>query len=214
MGRRTQFTSGKGSPLPREGPGGSPRDPAARFEALYTACYRDVLGYLLRRIDDDPESAADLVAEVFVAVWNRLDDVPSGPDARPWIFGVARKVLGNYRRGAHRRHALAARLRAALREVEVARPDAADPELAAVGPVFRTLSEKDRELLTLAGWEGLDPGQIAVVLGCTRGAARVRLHRARSRFARALRKAGVDVADFLPAPPGAVRRPVTKGAMS
>jgi DNA-directed RNA polymerase specialized sigma24 family protein len=45
------------------------------------------------------------------------------------------------------------------------------------------MPEADRELLALAGWEGLDPGQIAAVLGCSRNAARIRLHRARRRFA-------------------------------
>ena len=50
----------------------------------------------------------------------------------------------------------------------------------------RRLGDADREILTLAGWEGLDGGQIAVVLGCSRNAARIRLHRARRRFAAAL----------------------------
>ncbi|WP_369974494.1 hypothetical protein [Nocardiopsis sp. FIRDI 009] len=51
------------------------------------------------------------------AVWTRIDDVPSGDQARPWVFGVARNVLANHRRGARRRDALAARLRADLRFV-------------------------------------------------------------------------------------------------
>jgi predicted DNA-binding protein (UPF0251 family) len=48
---------------------------------------------------------------------------------------------------------------------------------------LRRLSEQDRELLTLATWEGLDYGQIAAVLGCSRNAVRIRLHRARARLA-------------------------------
>ena len=58
------------------------------------------------------------------------------------------------------------------------------------------LSSGDRELLTLAGWEGLSPNQIAEVLGCRVGTVRVRLHRARKRFARELAHAGVDVARY------------------
>lgn len=49
-----------------------------------------------------------------------------------------------------------------------------------------TLSEADREILTLHTWEDLDPADIATVLGVTRGSARVRLHRARRRLAWAL----------------------------
>ncbi|MDT0304741.1 RNA polymerase sigma factor [Streptomonospora wellingtoniae] len=204
--------------MPYDGPDGQPETPAppsgreARFEALYSACYADVLGYLLRRADD-PESAADLVAEVFMTVWNRLEDVPGGSGSRPWVFGVARKVLSNHRRGARRRTALAARLRSELSRVHVTRPETAEPALGEIGAAFRSLSETDREVLALTGWEGLSPSEVAIALGCTRGTARVRLHRARGRFARALRKAGVEVGDAaVPDRPLPRERSVTEGA--
>jgi DNA-directed RNA polymerase specialized sigma24 family protein len=41
-------------------------------------------------------------------------------------------------------------------------------------------------LLALVAWEGLDYGQIATVLGCSRNAARIRLHRARRKLAEEL----------------------------
>ncbi len=177
--------------MPRQHPVRSREESVARFEELYESTFGDVLGYLLRRTED-PDHSADLVADVFTAVWSRIDDVPPGDQARPWVFGVARNVLANHRRGDRRRNALAARLRADLREVRVTPPGERDPGLGEVGRVFRALSEHDREILSLAGWEQLDAGEIAVVLGCARGTARVRLHRARARFARALRKAGLD----------------------
>jgi RNA polymerase sigma-70 factor (ECF subfamily) len=52
---------------------------------------------------------------------------------------------------------------------------------------FSALTEQDRELLLLIAWEGLDMAQAAQVLGCSRNALGVRLHRARKRFAAALR---------------------------
>jgi DNA-directed RNA polymerase specialized sigma24 family protein len=58
-------------------------------------------------------------------------------------------------------------------------PDDAADILAAA---LRALPEQDRELLTLAAWEALDYGQIAAVLGCSRNAVRIRLHRARARL--------------------------------
>ncbi|WP_206686422.1 RNA polymerase sigma factor [Kribbella qitaiheensis] len=51
---------------------------------------------------------------------------------------------------------------------------------------WRELSHQDRELLSLTAWEGLDTAQIAIVLGCSRNAVRIRLHRARARFERLL----------------------------
>jgi len=52
------------------------------------------------------------------------------------------------------------------------------------------LDEADRELVTLVAWEQLDRDQIAAMLGCSRAAVRVRLHRARRRFARLLGEEG------------------------
>ncbi|MDE3724059.1 RNA polymerase sigma factor [Nocardiopsis sp. N85] len=193
--------------MPRQHRTRSREEHVARFEELYEATFRDVLGYLLRRTQD-PEGAADLVAEVFTAVWSRIDDVPSGEEARPWMFGVARNVLANHRRGDRRRSALAMRLRAELAGVTVS-PPSPEHGMGEIGRVFRSLSEQDREVLTLAGWERLDAGRIAVVLGCARGTARVRLHRARSRFAKALRGADIDPGVV---PSGAATSTALKGA--
>ncbi len=107
--------------------------------------------------------------------------MPAGEQARLWLYGVARRVLANHRRGELRRSTLADRLRADLAVTH--RPPAYSGELADVAAAFRRLPEAERELLALAGWEGLDAGQIAAVLGCSRNAARIRLHRARRRLA-------------------------------
>jgi RNA polymerase sigma factor (sigma-70 family) len=156
-----------------------------RFEQVYGENHRAVLGYLLRRTNT-PEDAADLIAEVFLTAWRRLDDVPSGDRARLWLFGVARRTLANHRRGERRRSTLAERMRAEL-ELTDAVPESAG-ELAHIAAAYRSLATADRELLALAGWEGLEPKEIAVVLGCSRNAARIRLHRARRRFADALER--------------------------
>src|SRR5262249_4080049 len=55
-----------------------------------------------------------------------------------------------------------------------------------VGAALCQLRDEERELLLLIAWEGLDAAGIAAVVGCSRNAARIRVHRARRRFARAL----------------------------
>ncbi len=154
---------------------------AARFEALYRACYQDLLGYALRRVDR-PESAADVVADTFLVAWRRIDEIPD-EQARPWLFGVARNVLANHQRADRRRADLGARLRQELAGATTVEP-AVPPEIA---HAFRALPEGDREVLRLVAWEGLTADDLAVALGCSVNAARIRLHRARRRFAEALR---------------------------
>ncbi|TDO62646.1 RNA polymerase sigma-70 factor (ECF subfamily) [Kribbella sp. VKM Ac-2571] len=153
-----------------------------RFEQVF-ATHRDaVLGYLRRRTDSGHD-AADLLADTFLVAWRRLDDVPLDPQTRPWLYGVARRVLANHRRGEGRRHALATKLRGELSDAEPMRPLLDDTPAARA---FRALPEQDRELLSLVAWEALDTGQIATVLGISRNAVRIRLHRARKRFAKLL----------------------------
>ncbi|TCO26406.1 RNA polymerase sigma-70 factor (ECF subfamily) [Kribbella steppae] len=158
----------------------SPPDRLVRFENLFTCHHDPVLRYVVRRLDLR-EDAADLVAETFLVAWRRLDDVPKD-QALPWLYGVARRVLANHRRGETRRHGLADKLRDDLR----ATPAVSEPtfELQYVAEAFRQLSDADRELLSLVAWEGLDTAQLATTLGCSRGTAAVRLHRARRRLER------------------------------
>jgi RNA polymerase sigma-70 factor (ECF subfamily) len=54
---------------------------------------------------------------------------------------------------------------------------------ARVAKAMAALTPQDAEILRLASWEQLDTDEIAYVLGCSRTAAKVRLHRARRRIA-------------------------------
>ncbi|GIH24082.1 hypothetical protein Aph01nite_23920 [Acrocarpospora phusangensis] len=84
-----------------------------RFEEIYLAHYPDLLAYVRRRTES-PDDASDAIAETFTTAWRRIDEVPPGPQARLWLYGVARRVLANQRRGESRRSALAVRLREEL----------------------------------------------------------------------------------------------------
>ena len=150
-----------------------------RFEQIYAANHAAITGYVLRRTDN-PDDAADVIAETFLACWRRLGEVPDGDNTRLWLYGVARRVLANHHRAGRRRTALADRLRADLAAAYRAREYSG--ELATITAAFRSMPAADRELLALAAWEGLTTGQIAAVLGCSPNAVRIRRHRARRRF--------------------------------
>jgi RNA polymerase sigma factor (sigma-70 family) len=171
-------------------------DHEARFTALFEATHRALLAYAVRRVAD-PADAADVVAESFLVAWRRIDEVPSGPDARPWMFGVARRVLANLHRGERRRLALADRLRAEVGEASQRPHEPRDD----VERALSRLEDQDQELLRLVAWEQLARDEIALVLGVTRATVRVRLHRARRRLADQL--AALATADD--GPPAAAR---------
>jgi RNA polymerase sigma-70 factor (ECF subfamily) len=165
-------------------------DHTARFEALYAATFTPILGYAVRRCES-ADDAADVVAETFAIAWRRIDTVPPGDRARLWLYRVAGNVLANQRRGANRRRGLAVTLAAQL--AGLYEPSAEDRfATGELGRIFRQLPDGDREVLSLVAWEGLDHGEIAAVLGCSRVTVRSRLHRARKRLARDLATAGVS----------------------
>ncbi|MGA8256829.1 MAG: sigma-70 family RNA polymerase sigma factor, partial [Nocardioides sp.] len=113
------------------------------FRHLYAEHFTAVLAYALRRVDR-PEDAADVAADTFLVVWRRLAHVPVGDGARPWLYGVARRVLANHRRGEGRRGALGRRLRDELATVV---PDRSDEvvQRADVTAAMQRLSGRDQE---------------------------------------------------------------------
>lgn len=145
-----------------------------RFEALAAEVFGPLQRYLLRRMT--PEDAADAFSETLLVIWRRLEDVPS-ENPLPWCYGVARRVASNHRRGRRRHLQLVERLE---REPAPApQEESGDPELEAA---LARLTDSDREILRLWAWEGLEPREIATVLGLTVNAATLRLSRARRKL--------------------------------
>jgi DNA-directed RNA polymerase specialized sigma24 family protein len=154
-------------------------DRSARAQALFETHWRGVLAYARRRASY--ATADEVLSDVFMVAWRRLDDVPAEADALPWLLACARNALANHRRAQRRRVRLVARLRPTVSdELPVGLHDGMLAEALA------RLGSRDREALLLSAWEGLTAPQAAAVLGCSPEAFRVRLHRARKRLAQGL----------------------------
>jgi RNA polymerase sigma factor (sigma-70 family) len=150
----------------------------AGLEDLYAAHAGAVRGYLRQRTD--AATADDLLSEVFVVAWRRLEKVP--PDPVPWLLACARNVLAHSHRSERRRVALIDRLRDNKRPESMPVRDGRSR----LAEALATLGERDREALLLIAWDDLSPEQAAAVLGCSRRAFAMRLHRGRKRLAAAL----------------------------
>jgi RNA polymerase sigma-70 factor, ECF subfamily len=152
----------------------APDDAARRrhFEEMVAAVYEPVQRYLLRRTD--PSTADDVLGDVLLVLWRRLDAVPADA-VLPWAYGVARGCLANSRRSAVRQERVVQRL--------AHQPAAAEPEIdEALTEALRALPDADRELLRLWAWEQLAPREIALALGISANAASIRLHRAKQKL--------------------------------
>ena len=162
-------------------------DPAsreARFENLYRSTATDLLAFLTRRASD-PEEATDILAEVYLVAWRRLDKVPTDEGARLWLFGVARKLLLRSNRQLRSHQDLVRGITAEL-FAGTGRQEPDDEFTDRVRASVRKLPRAQREALLLTAWEGLKPREIAKVTDSTANLVRVRLHLARKQLRREL----------------------------
>jgi RNA polymerase sigma-70 factor (ECF subfamily) len=161
---------------------------ADRFGHIYESYYGAVSAYARRRLTDG-DLAQDAVSETFLVAWRRLDDVPAGSDALPWLYGVARRVIANQRRGNLRRGELSSRLaREPTLNREVDAGVLFDDERRTVLSALDRLRPGEQEILRLAVWEELSHREIGLVVGCSEATVAVRLHRARGRLGKEIEK--------------------------
>lgn len=151
-----------------------------QLEALFMAHAAVVRAYAARRVS--PGEVDDVVSDVFVVAWRRLDDVPD--DAIPWLLACARRIIANRLRAGRRQLALRERL--AWERPGSPVISSAPIADAGLADALARVSAVDREALMLVAWEGLDHQRAALVVGCSPRAFSMRVHRARERLAAAI----------------------------
>ena len=150
------------------------------FTGLYHDCYRILLAYARRRVDE--QTADEVVADTFLVAWRRRDEVPDGFE-RAWLFGVARNTILTAARSARRRTALNGKLHRVTSPTWTDAWSYTSDRADALLPALRELREEDRELLMLVAWEELPHAEIAQAMGISPNAVAIRVHRARKRLA-------------------------------
>ncbi len=172
-----------------------PSPPEERLKELFERHADSIHRYVVRRLHgDDP---ADIVATTFLVACRRVESIPEGYELA-WLYATARRVLQEHHREARGRLRLVSHLASQPEPAEVDRSDAAIDRIL-VHEALRSLSPADREALYLTEWEQLTAPEAAYVLGCTTAAFKVRLFRARRRFAQALPSPEAEHATWRPA---------------
>jgi RNA polymerase sigma-70 factor, ECF subfamily len=161
--------------------------------ALFAEFSDPLTRFAIRRVGD--AGAADVVGETFLVAWRRRHDIPRDRPG-PWLYATAAYVIKHEIRGAQRRLNLRDRVGSEEAATRVVDEDHAAmvADRLLVQEALAGLTERDQELLRLIEWDRLSPSDAAAVLGCTAATLKVRLHRARRRFAASLSKARDEVA--------------------
>ncbi len=175
-----------------EVPAGEPGPPTpARVPAL-EAVYREHQAFVwraLRHLGVTPHAVDDALQDVFLVVHRRLPDFDPSRSLRAWLYGIARRVASEYRRG---------RARGTRRLVLVhdtshhrdQQPGPSERVAAAhmVDEFLRVLDDDKRRAFVLAEVEGMTAPEIAEAEGANVNTIYARLRAARLRFAKAVKR--------------------------
>ncbi len=161
-------------------------EPAA-FDRVY-ALYKVRIYTFLYRLGGRRDLADDLLQETFLRLARSATGLREDTTLAAWLFTVARNQFRNHQRW---RVLDAARIRGLADEpldrgAGPERETAVRGELAALEAALGALSPTYREVLLLVAVEGLEPQEVARILGIEYGAVRQRLSRARALLAERL----------------------------
>ena len=166
---------------------------ASRPAPIFAQLFRDEHDFVwrcCRRLGFHEHEADDLTQDVFLVVHRRLADFDSDRSIRAWLYGIAKRVGRDYRRGNDRR----ARRLALVSVTPPSSPDL-DSDLAKrraealVNRFLDTCDEVTREIFVLAQLEGFRGAEVAAALDLNLNTVYSKLRRGRKRFEKFLTQA-------------------------
>jgi RNA polymerase sigma factor (sigma-70 family) len=166
------------------------REPAA-FEALVRRHQAPLFNFCLRMLGQS-DDAADVAQDTFIQLYSHLDRIDEREPLAPWLFRVARnRCIDVIRR---RRTVPLQPTDPSLESAEPATEEPLPDELVERADLQRVLAEAIHQLppayaevVALRYAADRSFAEIAAILDCDEGAARVRFHRAKSLLRQQLR---------------------------
>ena len=184
----TQLESDQHAASERTGVQGTPLK-VPSFAQVYKE-YFDFVWSLTRRFGVEPDAMDDVVQEIFLVIYAKLDMLENPDALRSWIYGVVRRSVSTYRRAKRTRlgAALAVGYAAQLES------DAPSPleqtethaDLQLLASLLAELDEPKREVFSMVELDELTVPEVAQLLDIPLNTAYSRLRMARQAFQEAL----------------------------
>ena len=145
--------------------------------------YERRLLYFIRRISGAGDWGLDVLQDVWLAVFRRLNTLRSPAAFKTWVYQIAHDKAIDLLRRQHRESELVLTMEP---EVETDDANEAFENAELVHRALEGLSLAHREVLTLRFLEDLEISEIAEVIRCSVGTAKSRLHYAKKALERKL----------------------------
>ncbi|MEV0165269.1 RNA polymerase sigma factor [Nonomuraea fuscirosea] len=164
-------------------------DDPEQFSALFDRYAATLYRYVSFRLGR--ELAEDLVGETFLIAFRRRHTYDIAyRDARPWLLGIATKLVTGHRRSEVSRYRALERQSPAQPvegpEEAIARDLTARGSRTALLDALAKLSRGDRDVLLMVAWSDMTYDEAARALGIPVGTVKSRLNRARRKVRHAL----------------------------
>jgi RNA polymerase sigma-70 factor (ECF subfamily) len=155
------------------------------FAELYDRHAAAIARFAARRLGD--HAGEDISAETFLTAFRRRERYDlARPDARPWLYGIAVRLIGRHRRDELRLFRALARSEAALTSdggfESVDERLTALAQRRALAQALTELPGGSRDVLLLVAWAELSYEETAEALAIPVGTVRSRLSRARGQL--------------------------------
>jgi len=150
------------------------------FNDLFRSYLSETSRFIARRTK--AEDVEDLAADLFALAWQKRDSIPKGLEL-PWLYKSARYLISNHNRKQQGRTSILTTLQEPQSAPSAESIALADIELA---DAWKGLSTKEKEILSLWAFEGLEPKQLAVALEKSENACAIALSRAKSKLTQLL----------------------------
>ena len=158
------------------------------FEEVYQE-YFDFVWRSARRLGASESAVDDVVQDVFLVIYRRLETFAGRSTLKTWIFGVTRRVVSDHRRSLARRKPHQ-QLPETLPALSAGPEEEADRAAAAeiLRAFLESLNDDQREVFVLAELEGMTAPEIADATETKLNTVYSRLRLARDAFNRTVRR--------------------------
>lgn len=162
-----------------------PKSAEARLKAIYRQHF-DFVWRSLSRFGVEAASREDLAHEVFIVYFKKYMDYQGPAAESTLLYGIARRVAANHRRGCSRREE---RERQGWRDEPLAASEAGPEDVIArkdardrMGQFLATLSPENAEIFRLTQIEGLRAKEVAEIFELNLNTLNTRIRAAKTKF--------------------------------
>ncbi|MGO9776599.1 MAG: RNA polymerase sigma factor [Terracidiphilus sp.] len=149
---------------------------AGAFEDLIAVMERPLL-YYATSLTGNPESALDVLQEVWIKVFGGIRRLKDPGSLRSWLYSITHGIAVDRIRKNYSREQAEKLQFEDFQEAE--EPSFAAEDAAAIHQALGEIGLKHREVLVLHFLEDLSVAEIAAVVGCSEGTVKSRIHYAK-----------------------------------